>query len=125
MRWNVFFLTSLFAVICGCQKPAKEMETSPNTYPPQPELFAVDPAADPAVDGPPGTVSRAAPKTNVPAAASATSRTHQVAKGDTLYSIAKRYYNDGRRWKEIYEANRDQLPTPESPLRVGQVLRIP
>ncbi|MBK9118584.1 MAG: LysM peptidoglycan-binding domain-containing protein [Phycisphaerales bacterium] len=43
-------------------------------------------------------------------------RTHVIQKGDTLYSLARRYYNDQTRWKSIWEANqgtlrnRDQLP---------------
>ena len=50
------------------------------------------------------------------------SRTHTVRKGDTLWSIAKEYYGDGKRWKEIAAANGI---TNESTLSVGKVLRIP
>jgi len=46
-----------------------------------------------------------------------------VQSGDTLERIARKLFNDGRKWKEIYEWNRDQLPDA-SRLRVGQVLKI-
>jgi len=46
---------------------------------------------------------------------------YTVAKGDTLYSIARQY---GVSWEAIWEANREALPKPEM-LQVGQRLRIP
>ncbi len=49
-------------------------------------------------------------------------RTHTVRKGDTLWSIAKECYGDGKRWKEIASANDI---ADESKLPVGKVLRIP
>ena len=47
-----------------------------------------------------------------------------VAKGDTLMSISLRYYGNRSRWREIFAANRDQLPS-ESSLQIGMELRIP
>ncbi len=55
---------------------------------------------------------------------SATGRTHKVSKGDTLFGLARTYYNDASRWKDIYAANRDTLSDPNK-LRVGQDLVIP
>lgn len=49
---------------------------------------------------------------------------YTVARGDSLTSISRRHFGDGRRWRDIYELNRDQLPDPDA-VRVGQVLRIP
>lgn len=57
----------------------------------------------------------------------ATSRgggTHVVARGDTLYKLARMYYNDQSKWRVIYEANRSQLSSPNQ-IRVGQQLVIP
>lgn len=59
-----------------------------------------------------------------PAPARSTSDTYVVQSGDTLSRIARRLYNDSSRWKEIYEANRGTLPSPQS-LKVGQTLIIP
>ena len=35
--------------------------------------------------------------------------TYEVKSGDTLSAIAGRVYNDSSRWREIYNANRDQI----------------
>lgn len=52
-------------------------------------------------------------------------RYHTVAKKDTLYAIARLYYNgDQSRWKDIYEANRAEIPNPNM-IRIGQRLVIP
>ena len=52
------------------------------------------------------------------------SRYHTVAKGDTLYAIARTYYGDQRRWKDVYEANRSAIPDPNM-IKAGQRLVIP
>lgn len=51
-------------------------------------------------------------------------RVHTVQRGDTLYKLARQYYGEQRRWKDIYEANRSRLPDPNQ-LRVGSKLVIP
>jgi len=59
------------------------------------------------------------------ASTTASGRVHTVAKKETLYSIARSYYNgDQARWKEIYEANRSKIGNPNM-IRVGQELIIP
>ena len=47
-----------------------------------------------------------------------------VESGDTLWDIAQRYYGNGSRYTEIYEANRDKLNDPRVILP-GQQLLIP
>ena len=49
---------------------------------------------------------------------------HTVAKGDTLWAIAKKSYSDGSKYKLIFEANRPMLADPDE-IYPGQVLRIP
>ncbi len=49
---------------------------------------------------------------------------HPVQAGDTLWSIAKKYYGDGAKYTVIYEANKNILTDPNNIL-VGQVLTIP
>lgn len=51
-------------------------------------------------------------------------RMHTVQKGDTLYKLARQYYNSASRWRDIHEANRDQISDPNR-LKVGQTLVIP
>ena len=50
--------------------------------------------------------------------------THTVQKGDSLSKIAQQQYGDGKRWKAIFEANRDQITNPDL-IHPGQVLKIP
>ena len=53
-----------------------------------------------------------------------TPSSYVVKPGDTLSSISRKVYGKSSRWKEIYNANRDRLVSPEA-LKVGQSLRIP
>jgi LysM repeat protein len=70
----------------------------------------------------------ASPSAGQTAPAAAGSRTppstYTVQSGDTLSRISSQVYGTPNRWREIYEANRDTMASPNS-LRVGQELRIP
>ena len=59
-----------------------------------------------------------------PPPAAAAGRTHVVVKGDTLYNLARRYYNNSTRAKDIYAANRNQMRS-ENDLQIGMQLVIP
>lgn len=49
---------------------------------------------------------------------------HDVAKGDTLSAISKKYYGDANKYQAIFEANRPMLSLPDK-IYPGQKLRIP
>jgi nucleoid-associated protein YgaU len=49
---------------------------------------------------------------------------HKVVKGETLGKIAKQYYNDSSKYKQIFEANTDILKNPDL-IQIDQVLTIP
>ena len=49
---------------------------------------------------------------------------HTVVPGDTLYHLARKYYDDSTMWHKIYEANEDTIED-ESFLIRGQILIIP
>lgn len=51
-------------------------------------------------------------------------RQYTVQAGDTLSTIAKKFYGASSRWKEIAEANKKTLPNPKH-LKLGQVILIP
>jgi nucleoid-associated protein YgaU len=63
---------------------------------------------------------QAGSSTTAPAAA----QTYTVVSGDTLSKIAKKFLGNANHWKEIFDANRDQISNPDL-IRVGQVLKIP
>ena len=51
-------------------------------------------------------------------------RTYTVRSGDTLSSIAERYYHNSGDWTWIYEANKSKIRNPNS-VYVGESLTIP
>lgn len=50
--------------------------------------------------------------------------TYTVQPGDTLSKIAQRTLGNGARWKELFDANRDQLSNPNL-IYPGTVLKLP
>jgi nucleoid-associated protein YgaU len=54
----------------------------------------------------------------------AVTRTYTVVAGDSLSKIAKKIYGSANRWKEIWEANKDQIKNPDL-IHPGQILKIP
>ena len=53
-----------------------------------------------------------------------TQRTYIVESGDSLSKIATREYGDAKKWRAIYDANRDKIENPDL-IYPGQVLTIP
>ena len=51
-------------------------------------------------------------------------RVYVVQPGDSLSKIAQEVYGQAGRWKEIFQANKDQFENP-SLIRPGQKLHIP
>jgi len=88
---------------------------------------------DPMADAYDTTAQPTAPAETYPAypsggtysGATSGARNHTVQKKETLYSLARQYYNDQHRWKDIYEANRAEIGSDPNKLRVGQRLTIP
>ncbi|RRK01538.1 LysM peptidoglycan-binding domain-containing protein [Opitutaceae bacterium TAV4] len=84
---------------------------TPAPLPPPPPSHQASPASITPVPAAPATIARG--------------QRHVVAKGDTLYNLAQRYYGNRSRWRDILAANRDQLPGENATLRIGMELRIP
>ena len=49
---------------------------------------------------------------------------YTVVAGDNLSKIAKHFYGNANAWKQIFDANRDQLSDPDR-IKPGQALKIP
>ncbi|MGD1019388.1 MAG: LysM peptidoglycan-binding domain-containing protein [Verrucomicrobiia bacterium] len=91
---------------------------------------SASPPTPPAATAPavaPGIVMAAAPMLSTPEAPPLESprpRTYIVQRGDTLQSLALRYYGSRAAWERIFQANRSGLPSKDQ-LKVGQQLVIP
>lgn len=62
--------------------------------------------------------------TNARVVEPAAATTYTVAKGDSLSKIAKKTLGNANRWREIFDANRDQIANPDL-IQPGQVLKLP
>ena len=51
-------------------------------------------------------------------------RTYVVQTGDTLASISRKFYQSSARWKDILDANQNQLSNPDE-LKPGQTIIVP
>ncbi len=87
------------------------------------EVAALRAAAGSPASTPPASARPAASPTVTPVAAPA-ARTHVVQAGETLGTIAQRYYGSPAHWNRIFEANRDVIRNPNN-LRIGTTLTIP
>ncbi len=108
----------------GCQKKTTEpVETG---FDQDAHLGDVAPGRDSGDFSTGGDVMISPPAQPAPSLGGATGagRIHVVQRGDTLYSLARQYYNDNSQWRRIYEANRNQIGDPNV-LKTGQKLIIP
>jgi nucleoid-associated protein YgaU len=48
-----------------------------------------------------------------------------VQSGDTLYSIAENIYGDGELWRDLYEANIDEIGDDPDYIEIGMELFLP
>lgn len=55
----------------------------------------------------------------------ATGKTYKVEAGDSLARISMKVYGKEKYWRQIYEANKDKMSSPDDLLRVGTALAMP
>lgn len=96
--------------------PEGTLPSPPIPLPPHNQAWTPEPAAKPTPAKPAAAES--------PRDAGNSPRYHVVQKGDTLTELAMRYLGSTTRFAEIYEANRDQLRSPDD-VRVGMKLKLP
>lgn len=104
--------------------PLEQMEAEPASA-----ALPADPYTDYATAYPPPATNSEPAFRDQPAATDeiltpAGGQTYTVRKGDTLYGLARRFYSDQSKWKDIWEANRAQIKSPDR-LSVGMNLIIP
>jgi len=61
---------------------------------------------------------------SVKPSSSPSSQFYTIVKGDSLSKIAKKFYGDGNKYPEIFEANREVIKNPDL-IYPGQTIRIP
>jgi LysM repeat protein len=97
--------------------PTPEPESSPSPI----SLAPVDQAG---ASSPPISDATQEPTRPAPAQTGA-GKHHVVARGDTLFSLAQKFYGNRSKWRDIYAANRDTLSSEKTPLKIGTDLKIP
>ncbi|CAN5532442.1 hypothetical protein BH10PLA1_BH10PLA1_12720 [soil metagenome] len=115
-------LMLMAAVGCQDKKPAMTSSVTDLTpTPAAPAYMAPTPVAVQPIsyDAP---VSSTPSYTSTSTSTAMTGGTYTVKKGDTLYGIAKKKYNDGKQWNKIAAANPGLSP---SSLKVGQTITLP
>jgi nucleoid-associated protein YgaU len=132
MRAYTWILVAVLALgVIGCEQKREENEL-PQIDPAELEASAPPPEPMPAktVGGDAGTpaveVETPAPMPPATTAkpATGTPQTYTMQRGDTLYSLAKRFYGDGKLWTRIADANKDKV-RDVTDIPVGTVLTIP
>lgn len=90
------------------------MAAAPASYSPAPMAAPIQTAA-------PDSAMMPASST-INAGVSAGGGSYTIKPGDTLWKISASHYGDGKKWKQIVDANPGLSP---SKLRVGQTITLP
>jgi len=101
------------ALSTGCISEEAPRAPTPNPNPPT--------VARPSLAIPTGVPSPSPSPSPSPVAEG---QAYTVVTGDTLSTLAERFYGDASQWRTIFEANRDKM-TSQDDLQVGMSLRIP
>ncbi len=70
------------------------------------------------------TFSSVPESTSLEAASEEVLESYTVQKGDTLQKISRKYFGTTKKWRKIYELNKDKLKGPDK-IRPGQVIQVP
>ena len=134
MRAPIFYLLGLSLVLVGCQNKNQEstMRSEEPYAPTYTSLDSMDTASGSGAFAQSEATEDSFARAPVDFSGAGTDEvldpaggsTYTVQKGDTLYKLARRFYNDQARWHDIWSANRAQIPDPNL-LRVGTQLIIP
>lgn len=99
------------------EPPATRRAVEPGTGSVSTERAPVPPAA-------PVVIRPTRPAVAPPSAPTSKPKTYKVQRGDSLYSIAQRFYGDGSKWTVIRDANKDRISRTDA-LKIGAELLIP
>lgn len=101
------------------------VDASPPASQPEPPKETIVDNLEPApFNAPPVSQAKPLPKWQYAPANPHQARVHIVEPKETLYAIARRYYNEEKHWRKILEANRNRIRDPNK-IEVGMKLIIP
>lgn len=125
------------APVKALQSSADSVATAPSAEPsasapsgPAPVPAAAAPTEGVATTAPSAAATPASPSPPAPQfsdpshAVVAEVRTTTVVRGDNLWDLARRFYNDGMRYTDIFAANAGQIKNPNL-IFIGQVFVVP
>ncbi len=130
MRHSYHILIVVVMVLVGCEKPNEELaqydQLTDANVPYDPSVVDLNTLEQT------GWTNSTQAQFDEPAAyeqpaitpSASAGQVHIVQKKDTLFGLARMYYNDHTQWRKIYEANRDQIANPNL-IKVGMKLVIP
>lgn len=137
---HILMGTAFILAVAGCNKPGTQYEVTQVEPGPASSTGSYDPGVFDVSDGGSGGAypvelasspmepapysAPVATETYASSEASAGGQVHVVQRKETLYALARQYYNDAKQWRRIYEANRERISDPNR-ISVGMKLIIP
>jgi nucleoid-associated protein YgaU len=122
---------SLSVVGCGEKKTAGEppvqLGSGPGEKAPATETAPPPPVVETPPPAPTPPVAPVTPKVVEPAKVApvaARPKTYVVQKNDTLIGLARKFYNDPAKWKDIQSANKAKIPDANV-LKAGLEITLP
>jgi nucleoid-associated protein YgaU len=132
--WHVGIVSLVTLFLAACAQQPTEVTLQPEATndslaqldgpPGGVDPYATDPYAADTLTRPQDTGAGGRETRLISGRLPAGARVHVIQKGDTYYSLARKYYNDQAKWKQIYEANRSRYPDKDR-IPVGGELVIP
>ncbi len=130
MRWSARVTPLILAavLVTGCQNNKKQDEVAQVPDETASSLDALAPVDSTASSLMPADEPAAQPAAQYEAPAAEpvahSPNVHVMKPKDTLYSLAVKYYSDGKQWRRILEANKARISDPKK-IPVGTKLIIP
>lgn len=116
----------LLASACGGGGGSSQPSATPIPPPSPGSAVGASPSPSPSPAASPVQIGAAGEPSPSPSpGVAAGGESYTVVEGDTLGTIAERFYGDPNLWRRIYDANRQTIGDNPDNLSIGTTLRIP